>query len=171
MTDRTSPLPTDAQLQQWLERIDGLLHQGFRSTPQRLDDGFAGRDFHVVTLHASQDFWDWPDLELIEETWADLEAALDALAGALAFRWGPPEDVELWPYLKSLVEDGTSVIPQPIRMLSQSASEMRVWRPADHDRFVALSVGQHDKELPIELLAAVGMSASLTPPRIPPAAA
>jgi hypothetical protein len=161
MTDGTQPETADALLQQWLQRIDGALHQGFRMARHRTDDGFSGRDFHLVTLHASRDFWDWADLELIDETWAEMEVSLDALANALAFRWGPPQDVELWPYLQSLVEDGTAHVPEPIGILSQSASEMRVWHPPGYDRYVALALGQQDKELPIELLAGIGMSASL----------
>src|SRR5512139_2039571 len=166
MTEGIFPTPADVQLERWLQRVDTALHQGFRTTRQRTDDGFAGRDFHVVTLHASRDFWDWADLELIDEAWADMEQALDAVAAALAFRWGPGEDVELWPFLQSFAA-GSGMVPEPIGLLSMSASEMRVWRPAGYDRFVALALGQEDKELPIELLVAVGMTATLNLPRTP----
>jgi hypothetical protein len=171
MPDGTFPATADAQLEQWLQRIDSALHQAFRTARQRTDDGFTGRDFHVVTLHASRDFWDWADLELIDDTWADMELALDALAAALTFRWGTPDDVELWPYLQSLAAGEAGEAPEPISLLSMSTSEMRVWRPPGHDRYVALALGQQDKELPIELLAAVGTAASLTRPRTRPESA
>jgi hypothetical protein len=161
MTDGTAPSASDDQLRRWLERIDLGLHQGFRTTRQRTEDGFTGRDFHIATLHASHDFYEWEDFERFDEVWADMELALDAVTAALEFRWGPAETMQLWPFLKSLTDEGADHGPEVIHILSTTASDMRYWLPPGYDRFVALAVGQQDKELPSELTVAVGLRTAL----------
>ncbi|WP_329582574.1 hypothetical protein [Streptomyces sp. NBC_01361] len=52
-------------------------------------------------------------------------------------------------------------MPEPINSLCEQAGSMQLWLLPEADRWLALTIGQGDKELPLELLAAVGESRAL----------
>ncbi|MFE2519682.1 hypothetical protein [Streptomyces mirabilis] len=52
-------------------------------------------------------------------------------------------------------------MPEPLNSLSQHAVGMHAWPLQDRGRWLALTIGQADKEPPRELLAAVGLAAAL----------
>jgi hypothetical protein len=54
-------------------------------------------------------------------------------------------------------------VSEPINFLSQLAGSMQAWPHEDSGRWLALTIGQGDKELPLELLAAVGQTPALAP--------
>lgn len=87
----------------------------------------------------------------------------------LTARWGEPESIDLSPYLdRGLVPQPTidrlgrrtaaeeDPVPEPINRLCGLSSTMLLWRRPESARWAALTVGQQDPELPIELLAAIG---------------
>lgn len=108
---------------------------------------FPAEGHHLVVLRAGQDFWD-AGLDAVEAADEEMEAALQELAAALTTRWGPPEKIDLAPYLEAET-------PEPITTLCMVAGSMLVWRRPEAGRWVALTVGQADREFPIELIAVV----------------
>ncbi|MEU2738716.1 hypothetical protein ABZ656_25945 [Streptomyces sp. NPDC007095] len=52
-------------------------------------------------------------------------------------------------------------MPEPLNSLSQHAVGMHAWPHRDRGRWLALAIGQADKELPLELLAVVGQAPAL----------
>ncbi|MEY2233025.1 MULTISPECIES: hypothetical protein [Streptomyces] len=124
--------------------------------PVDLDDGagHGGPDHLVRVLRRSQDFWDDEYHAALHRAEEEMGAELDALAAALTVRWGDPLVVDLWSYL--IADDDGKGTPEPIGYLCQNATEMRVWPLPGGGRWIGLTVGQHDTELPLELLAAVG---------------
>src|SRR6266568_2278256 len=139
MADGISSEDPGAPLEQVLQDINELLDRAFPAEFTRVSGGFSGPGYHLLRLHMSQDFWDVPDLELIESAFAEMDADRDVLADELTDRWSCAEEVELREYLQGG--------PEPLTSLAQTASKMWAWRPGS-DRFVALAVGQADKELP-----------------------
>jgi hypothetical protein len=125
------------------------------------DGRWSGPGYHLAVLHESQDFWDDRSEELVEAAEQEIEAALEALTAVLTGRWGRPETVDLWPYLSVDNPDPDFVAAEPLGFLSGVAGDMRMWRLPDSDRWVALAVGQADREWPIQLLAAVGRTSAL----------
>ncbi|MEV4177265.1 hypothetical protein [Nonomuraea sp. NPDC049709] len=121
-----------------------------RSTHGRETDP-AVRATTCGVLQASQDFWDDRGEETVEAAEQEIDTAFQKLVAALTARWGSPETVDLEPYLWT--EDPA---PEPINELCQISGQMLVWRRPDAGRWVALAIGQADREFPIELLAAVG---------------
>ncbi|MEU6341074.1 hypothetical protein ABZ883_09000 [Streptomyces sp. NPDC046977] len=143
-----------ATLGDYLSLIDELLAGLFPETEADDANGYGGPHHRVCVLWNSRDFWD-DDGQAWREAEADGRARLDALIAALAPRWGAPVEIDLWPYLKAGI-DGEEV-PEPLFSLSQQfVSLQAAWPVRDRDRWLALAVGQADKELPFELLAAVG---------------
>ena len=135
-----------------------------RSFPEReYQDacGYGGPGFHLLVLQASRDFWDAHDEEVVQEAEADLQARLDALEAKLVANWGEPTDVDLWPYLRASLEG--AAVPEPIDSLCQLAGSMRGWLRPEHGRWLALTIGQGDKELPFELILAVGEKDRIDP--------
>ncbi|MEU6720590.1 hypothetical protein ABZ897_54835 [Nonomuraea sp. NPDC046802] len=135
--------------------VDGLLARPFpreeeQAGPTGTWEGYrsSGHGYHVCVLKASQDFWDDRSADVVEAAENEIDAAFEALATALTMRWGQPEVVDLWPYLES-----ESPVPEPLNQLCQLSDKMLVWHP-DVGRWVALLVGQADREFPIQLLAA-----------------
>ncbi|MEU8924587.1 hypothetical protein AB0D10_27200 [Kitasatospora sp. NPDC048545] len=116
----------------------------------------------MAVLRESQDFWDDRSEEIVEAAEQGLEADLAALTAVLADRWGDPATVDLWPYLGFDNPDPEFVAPEPLGFLCNVAGSMRVWRLRPSGRWLALAIGQADRELPFELIAAVG-EASLLP--------
>jgi hypothetical protein len=70
-----------------------------------------------------------------------------------------PLVVDLWPCLRAGCEG--EEVPEPLDSLSQQAVSMQAWPLRDRGRWLALTIGQQDKELPLELLAAVGRPTAL----------
>ncbi|MFD8749754.1 hypothetical protein ACFV0O_02015 [Kitasatospora sp. NPDC059577] len=126
------------------------------------DRSWGGPGYQVAVLRESQDFWDDRSEEIVEAAEQDLEADLAALTAVLADRWGDPATVDLWPYLGFDNPDPEFVAPEPLGFLCNVAGSMRVWRLRPSGRWLALAIGQADREFPFELIAAVG-EASLLP--------
>ncbi|MEU9992478.1 hypothetical protein AB0E10_37895 [Streptomyces sp. NPDC048045] len=123
--------------------------------------GWSGPGYHVAVLRESQDFWDDRCEEIVEAAEKELEADLDALAAVLTARWGVPTTVDLWPYLGFDNPDPEIMAPEPLGFLSNVAGSMQMWQPSSCGRWLALAIGQADRELPFELLAAIGEASSL----------
>lgn len=143
--------------------VDSLAALPFpeRETRPGRDGTWGGPGHHLAVLRESQDFWDDRGEELVEAAEREVEADRDALAAVLTGRWGEHETVDLWPYLSIDNPDPGFVADEPLRFLCGVAGEMRMWRLPDSDRWVALAIGQADREWPIMLLAAVGRASAL----------
>ncbi|MGW7099615.1 hypothetical protein [Streptomyces sp. NPDC054838] len=161
MTTDESGAIASAALEKYLSLIDELLGQPFPETNFHDGTGCGGPEHRVRILRASQDFWDDDDGQAAREADADLGAYLDALIASLKARWGEPLVVDLWPYLRAGFEG--EAVSEPINFLSQMAGSMQVWPHGDSSRWLALTIGQGDKELPLELLAAVGQTPAFDP--------
>jgi hypothetical protein len=162
MAEENSPQSTPASPVDELAVVDALLTLPFPEEEWQDEDRFSGPGHHVLVLRASQDFWDDPEVEVVRAAQREIEAGFRALVTTLTTRWGKPETVDLWPYLETGGGDGP--IPQPIDELCMLTGSMQVWRHPQVGRWLALTIGQGDKELPFELLAAVGEAAAL--PRV-----
>lgn len=111
----------------------------------------SGPGFHIADLRVSQDFWD-ADLTEVAEALEDFEAELTALVQALSLRWGEPGMIDLAAHLERTAM-GIPVRP-PLDALCGYVPLMYGWRVAG--RWVGVGVGQGDRELPFQLLVAVG---------------
>jgi hypothetical protein len=143
-----------------LAAVVGLLTLPFPETESRDDSRHSGPGHHVLVVRASRDFWDDPEIEVVHAAHREIEADFRALVDALTVRWGHPEIVDLWSYQKA-VGHGRP-LPKPIDELCMSTGSLHVWQHPEAGRWIALTIGQDDKELPFELLAAVG-EASASP--------
>jgi hypothetical protein len=161
MTTAESGSFSSADLEEYLSLIDELLAQPFPEANFHDDTGWGGPEHRVRILRASQEFWEDDDGQAAREADADLRACLDALIAAFSARWGEPLVVDLLPYLRADLEG--EAVPEPINCLSQLAGSVLVWPHLDPGRWLGLAIGQGDKELPLELLAAVGQSVALEP--------
>lgn len=138
--------------------IDELLARPFPHASHWDHTGSAGPGHHLRVLRAGQGFSEDDDGAASRDAAAELQIHLDALTARLTARWGEPLTVDLWPYLRAGVEG--EAVPEPIDSLCQVCGGVRVWPLPETGRWVALAVGQEDKELPLELLAAVGETAA-----------
>jgi len=111
----------------------------------------SGPGYHIADLAVSEDFHE-ADPGRWEAVADDFEAACQALIELLAQRWGEPQPLDLYPYLIRLEEGGQ--VPPPLDRLCGYVSEVYGWTVAD--RWIALGVGQGDRELPFQLVLAVG---------------
>jgi hypothetical protein len=155
MIEEESVKPEPASPRERLALLDRLLALPFREDEPLDDDHSPGPGHHLYVVQASQDFWEDRSEEAVEAAEEEISTAHRALADAVTARWGKPEAVDLWPYLEPTLND-TDPAPEPIGELCQLSGEMLVWRRPEAGRWVALAVGQADREFPIELLAAVG---------------
>ncbi|WP_327174155.1 hypothetical protein OG599_01940 [Streptomyces sp. NBC_01335] len=145
--------------QEHLSTIDALVVEPFPEAPCADATGSGGPQHHIRVLQVSRDFWDDDDGRAWVQAEAGLMACLDDLAARLTTRWGDAFVVDLGPFLSAAL-DGESV-PEPLDDLSQQVVSMRVWPLPDGDRWLALAVGQADKELPLILYAAIGRACAL----------
>ncbi|MEV6979407.1 hypothetical protein [Kitasatospora sp. NPDC093806] len=145
--------------EEYLSTIDSLAAQPFPEAAFADATGCGGPEHRVRVLHVSRDFWEDDDGQAWAEAETDLRARLDDLAARLTTRWGSAYVVDLGPYLSAGC-DGEPV-PEPLDFLSQQAVSMQAWPLPTGDRWLALAVGQADKELPLVLLAAVGQTPTL----------
>ncbi|MEV7817142.1 hypothetical protein AB0P05_41770 [Streptomyces flaveolus] len=161
MTTVESGSFSSVALEEYLSLIDELLAQPFPEANFHDDTGCGGPEYRVCILRASQDFWADDDGQAAREADADLRACLDALIAALTARWGEPLVIDLLPYLRAGLEG--EAVSEPINCLSQLTGSMLAWPHRDPGRWLGLAIGQRDKELPLELLAAVGQTLALEP--------
>jgi hypothetical protein len=124
-----------------LSIIDALIALPFpeQEGRSRTQHGWSGPGYHIAVLRESRDFWDVPGPETITAAEEELEADLTALVTVLAGRWGSPTEVDLRPYL------GLD----------------KMWQVSSAGRWLGLTIGQVDRELPFELLAGVGEASTL----------
>ncbi|WP_416986100.1 hypothetical protein [Streptomyces sp. T028] len=147
-----------------LSIVDALITQPFPEEKGRskTEHGWGGPGYHIAVLRASQDFWEDRSPEIVEPAVQELEVDLAAVAEALTERWGSPATVDLWQYLGFDDPDYPDVeVPEPLCSLSSLAVNMLVWPVPATGRWLGLTIGQGDRELPFELLAAVGEESSL----------
>ncbi|MEU4894209.1 hypothetical protein AB0B12_33630 [Streptomyces sp. NPDC044780] len=111
----------------------------------------GGPGFHVADLRVSEDFWD-ADLTRVEEVLEEFEAELSALVQVLTLRWGAPEVLDLTDALERSAMG--EPVPPPLDTLCGYVPELHIWRV--DGRWVGLGVGQGDRELPFQLLVAIG---------------
>ncbi|MBY8878310.1 hypothetical protein [Actinacidiphila acidipaludis] len=116
----------------------------------------SGPGYHVADLAVSEDFHD-ADVVRREAVAEDFEAACQALIELLAQRWGEPQPLDLYPYLIRLEEGGQ--VPPPLDLICGYVSEVYGWTVGD--RWMALGIGQGDRELPFQLVLAVGEAGAL----------
>ncbi|WP_327710536.1 hypothetical protein OG912_19980 [Streptomyces sp. NBC_00464] len=140
--------------EEYLSMIDALAARPFPEATYADASGGGGPEHHVRDLQVSRDFWDDDDGQAWVEAEAELQACLDDLSVRLTTRWGNAFVVDLAPYLSAACEG--EPVPEPLDYLSQQAVTMQVWPLPDGDRWLALALGQADKELPLILFAAVG---------------
>ncbi|MEU1903958.1 hypothetical protein ACFV4E_06470 [Streptomyces hygroscopicus] len=120
---------------------------------QRAVDGrvASGPGFHVADLRASEDFWD-ADPARVEEVLEEFEAELGALVQALTLRWGAPAVLDLTDSLERSAMG--EPVPPPLDTLCGYVPELHIWHV--DGRWVGLGVGQGGRELPFQLLVAIG---------------
>ncbi|MBV1851580.1 hypothetical protein [Catellatospora tritici] len=138
----------------WVELAEELVLRPYPEVPPQVAPGdLAQPGLYAVNLMVSRDFWDPEDRDLFwEQTLDEYEAVRDLLAAALTDRWGQPEDVDLLALRKSIPPDASE--PPLVSLLSHYWRDVRLWHRSG--RHVCLEVGQADKELPFQLLLAVG---------------
>ncbi|MDH6144998.1 hypothetical protein P3T35_007048 [Kitasatospora sp. GP30] len=176
----TSRSPLTRSIDEQLSILDELTARPFPEQGERPWDGtsWGGPGHHVAVLRESQDFWDDRSAETVDAAERELAADLAALAAVLTERWGSPATVDLWPYLGLDDPETAPEAAEPLAFLCNLAGSMQVWRPPSSelpsselpsselpssDRWIALTIGQGDRELPFELLAAVGTATALPP--------
>jgi hypothetical protein len=150
---------SSAAAEEYVSLIDELIARPFPAVSYQSESGCGGPGHHLRILQESEDFWDDPYYEASREAEERLEADLRALTVVLAARWGEPRTVDLWQYLQAGCQG--DVVPEPVNTLCQQATSMQVWPLPGSGRWLALTIGQGDKELPFELIAAVGEASAL----------
>ncbi|MGH3432152.1 MAG: hypothetical protein ACRDQB_04880 [Thermocrispum sp.] len=144
---------------EYLSTIDALSVQPFPEVTYADTSGGGGPEHHVHELQVSRDFWDDDDGQARVEAEAGLQACPDDLAADLTTRWGNASVVDLGPYLSAGC--GGEPVPGPLDHLSQQAVSMQVWSLPGSGRWLALAIGQADKEMPFILSAAAGQASAL----------
>ncbi|MGW7022205.1 hypothetical protein [Streptomyces decoyicus] len=135
----------------YLTVIDRWRLRDFPAAPGRSALVESGPGFHIAGLRVSQEFWD-ADLAEVAEAAEEFEAELTALVQALSLRWGEPEVMDLADDLERSAR-GIPVRP-PLDTLCGYVPRMYGWRV--RSRWIGVGVGQGDRELPFQLLVAVG---------------
>ncbi|MFJ5800844.1 hypothetical protein [Streptomyces decoyicus] len=135
----------------YLTVIDRWRLRDFPAAPGRSALVESGPGFHIAGLRVSQEFWD-ADLAEVAEAAEEFEAELTALVQALSLRWGGPEVTDLADDLERSAR-GIPVRP-PLDTLCGYVPRMYGWRV--QSRWIGVGVGQGDRELPFQLLVAVG---------------
>ena len=110
-----------------------------------------GPGLHVADLRVSEDFWD-ADLTRVEEVLEEFEAELSVLVQVLTLRWGTPDVLDLMDVLERSAMG--EPVPPPLDALCGYVPELYVWRL--DGRWIGLGVGQGDRELPFQLVVAMG---------------
>lgn len=131
--------------------IEGLLSLPFPQKATRAGHRSSGPGHHMRVLQASHDFWEDRSEEAVEAAEEEIETAFRELVSVLTARWGGPETIDLGPCLWS-----EAPAPEPMDHLCLLSGQMLLWRRPEFGRWVALAVGQADREFPVELLVATG---------------
>ncbi|MEW2412525.1 hypothetical protein AB0953_02170 [Streptomyces sp. NPDC046866] len=139
---------TTDPLQEHLSSIEALLAQAAPTD-----------DEAIRVLRTSQDFWEVEDYQAWFAAEADMQSHLAALTTALTTRWGAHLTIDLFAHLQAGF-DGEEP-PAPLDELCQQATTLQAW-PLPDGRWLGLTIAQWDKELPLQLLAAVGDLQHLT---------
>ncbi len=142
-------------LDEQLTMIDALRLRAFPAQRTRSGLVESGPGFHIADLRVSADFWD-ADLVEVAEAEEEFEAGLTALVQALSLRWGEPETLDLTPCLERTASG--LPVPPPLDTLCGYVPLMHRWRV--RGRWIGVGVGQGDRELPFQLLVAVGEAAA-----------
>ncbi|MFJ2593843.1 hypothetical protein [Streptomyces erythrochromogenes] len=121
--------------------------------------GWGGPGHRVRVLRVGRDFWNDDAGRGRDESWARMQARLDALVTALGPRLGDPVVVDPGPYLVTGCHG--EEVPEPLDSLSQQTVIMRAWPIPERDRRLGLSFGRADREPPFRLFAAVGAAGTL----------
>ncbi|KAF4409683.1 MULTISPECIES: hypothetical protein [Streptomyces] len=138
---------------QQLETVDRLRDRPFPAERGWSADGvYGGPGFLVADLLVSEDFWEDDGTRLMEAD-DQFEAERAAMVLLLSRRWGEPEVLDLTELFIRSVEGER--LPEPMATLCGYVSLLYAWRPPDGRRRIAVGVGQHDRELPIQLLVTV----------------
>ncbi|MFE5120163.1 hypothetical protein [Streptomyces sp. NPDC056669] len=131
--------------------IDELRARDFPAQRAADERVASGPGFHVADLRVSEDFWD-ADLTRVEEVLEEFEAELSVLIQVLTLRWGAPDVLDLTDSLERSAMG--EPVPAPLDTLCGYVPELSIWRL--DGRWVGLGVGQGDRELPFQLLVAIG---------------
>ncbi|GAA2340256.1 hypothetical protein [Streptomyces cuspidosporus] len=134
-----------------LATIDLLRARDFPDRPGVAGAVASGPGFHVADLLVSEDFWD-ADLERLMEVEEEFEAELEALVQVLSLRWGEPEVLDLVDHLERQAMG--EPVPEPLASLCGYVGRVYGWRTGG--RWIGLGIGQGDRELPLQLVAAIG---------------
>ncbi|MEU5609805.1 hypothetical protein AB0H03_13910 [Streptomyces sparsogenes] len=134
-----------------LATIDLLRARDFPDRPGVAGSVASGPGFHVADLLVSEDFWD-ADLERLMEVEEEFEAELEALVQVLSLRWGEPEVLDLTGHLERQAMG--EPVPEPLASLCGYVGRVYGWRTGG--RWIGLGIGQGDRELPLQLVAAIG---------------
>ncbi|MGW6611951.1 hypothetical protein ACWGA0_00555 [Streptomyces erythrochromogenes] len=146
-------------LDAYLALIDEMLGGPFPKTDVHDATGWGGPGHRVRVLRVGRDLWNDDDGRGREESWTQMQARLDALVAAPGPCRGDPVVVDLGPYL--VAGCNGEDVPEPLDSLSQQTVMMQAWPIPERDRWLGLSCGQADRELPFRLFAAVGAAGSL----------
>ncbi|MFH8371279.1 hypothetical protein [Streptomyces sp. NPDC018031] len=133
-----------------LAAVEALRTRPFPARPSTGAWTWSGPGHHVAALRVSEDFWD-ADLSRVQEVDEEFHAESEVLVRALSRRWGDPEVWDLTDHLErsALGEP----VPPPLDVLCGYVGTLHTWQVAG--RWIAIGVGQADRELPIQLIAAV----------------
>lgn len=132
--------------------VGELLARPFPETEMATETGHGGPGYHVVDLRVSDDFWDDADGTAAQACREEFEAERRELAAALTVRWGVPQRVDLSADLDRSLS-GEPLAPA-VEHLVDYVGEVDVWHRDGRNVFVG--IGQHDRELPMQLVCAVG---------------
>ncbi|MFF4603312.1 hypothetical protein ACFY12_11260 [Streptomyces sp. NPDC001339] len=139
------------RLDEQLNAIDLLCLRPFPAERGRSALAESGPGFHIAGLRVGDALWD-ADLTEVAEAEEEFDAGLTALVQALSLRWGAPETVDLAACLERTAR-GLPVRP-PLDTLCGYVPRMHGWRV--RGRWIGVGVGQGGRELPFQLLVAVG---------------
>ncbi|TXS51584.1 hypothetical protein [Streptomyces sp. t39] len=132
-----------------LAEIDLLRGRAFPDVPGPSPSGSAGPGYHLARFPADGAGDDGREPSPGESE-AQCRAEYEALAAALAVRWGAPQHVSLWSV--SFSGAAGEPVPPPWEELSHRAGEVRLWRVADQWIAVGAAPAGEDRW---ELLVAV----------------
>ncbi|WP_432094500.1 hypothetical protein [Streptomyces sp. bgisy100] len=136
-----------------LATIDRLRREPFpgHRTPGRHGGTVGGPGFHLAELRRSHDFWEDDGTGWIE-TREQFAAEREALVLLLSRRWGSPEYVDLGVYLERSVAG--EPVTEPLLTLCGCVTSVHAWRTGG--RWIGIGVGQQSRELPFQLVVAIG---------------